>query len=261
SSICSMSPFHSGHPATSAQSRQICSGAALVSTLCSLAHIVLSCELAESVAFACRYRLLVRNRCGNRFAQARKHAEVRSCRVICPPTVPGRDLAMGLRRPTRSGIRARASNYLPSGGVVVRDALLEGRRRPGPLSPRSSVGPGVVRRILFLAEQVAVSRRRTLARTCAGRRRDAPASCGAAPALAEAETWTCAFSEARMESRQETLRRSTKSWSRLGANGRVTGCMRTELAEQEHLVASADNEKRSVKISDAQSHSPDDDDT
>jgi hypothetical protein len=39
SSIRSMSAFHSGYPATSAHSRQMSSGATLVSTLCSVAHI------------------------------------------------------------------------------------------------------------------------------------------------------------------------------------------------------------------------------
>lgn len=48
-SIRSMSPFHSGHPATSAHTRQICSGAAVVSTLCSVAHI--------KSRLASRYRL------------------------------------------------------------------------------------------------------------------------------------------------------------------------------------------------------------
>jgi hypothetical protein len=41
SSIRSML-FHSGQPGTSAQSRQICSGRALVSMLCSAVHIVAS---------------------------------------------------------------------------------------------------------------------------------------------------------------------------------------------------------------------------
>src|SRR6266516_5500627 len=38
-SIRSMSLFHAGHPGTSAHSRQISSGAALVSMLCSVAHM------------------------------------------------------------------------------------------------------------------------------------------------------------------------------------------------------------------------------
>ncbi len=49
SSIRSMSPFHSGQPSTSAHRRQIASGAALVSTLCSVAHIVTSLVFAEMI--------------------------------------------------------------------------------------------------------------------------------------------------------------------------------------------------------------------
>src|SRR5262245_37743065 len=49
SSIRSMSGFHSGHAATWAQSRQTSSGDALVSTLCSVAHIV-------AYEPACRFR-------------------------------------------------------------------------------------------------------------------------------------------------------------------------------------------------------------
>jgi len=39
SSIRSMSPFHSGHRATSTHKVQICSGVALVSALCSFTHM------------------------------------------------------------------------------------------------------------------------------------------------------------------------------------------------------------------------------
>jgi hypothetical protein len=42
SSMRSMSPFHSGQRSTSAQSRQTCSGRALVSMLCSTVHIAAS---------------------------------------------------------------------------------------------------------------------------------------------------------------------------------------------------------------------------
>ena len=48
-SICSMSSFQSGHLATSAHSRQTCSGVAVVSMLCSFAHIVTSLNAQVSV--------------------------------------------------------------------------------------------------------------------------------------------------------------------------------------------------------------------